>query len=301
MALSFEPPAHPPPLLSDPQLFTLARQGHLPFHLPPSITVLLNDLSSAASSFFDEPTEVKSSTYPAAEGTELGYYLIEGEKEYISLRHLPSPGSNELERKARQAWHDIAALLHRVLADLAFGLAISHEAWDPLLDGCLTMPTTIEEITPTLFRLFRYYPDSGTADKHVDNGLLTLCVGNGKGLQVLNTKEDGKDGEWHDVQGPTILAGSMLQVLSGNRVKAGVHRVVSNPTGRSSLVLALRPSLRHPKIDHKLFGGEGVLDIDKIYSEIKKKKFNVNAQKHLRQEQREALRASLDRTARVGT
>ena len=299
---NFEPPAGPPPVLAPEQLAHLMEQGHLPLTLSPHLSALHASLSTAARDFFAQPAPTKESQYPPSQGTELGYYHVPDEKEYLTLRHRISPAgepSQRLESLAAKAWSAIAALLYRVLADLSRALGVPLGAWELILDGCLTLPASEGETTPSLLRLFRYEPESGVAVQHRDNGILTLCVGEQKGLQVWQRAEGastgdsaGQDGEgdgvkpakgeWKDAVGPTLLAGYALYYLSAGRVRAGNHRVVANPEGRSSIVFALRPSTRH-WVDLSPFGGEGAWDMGLIWKRISEGRVNVNAQKELRE------------------
>ena len=281
----FVPPPHPPPLLSDSQIVSLAHEGHLAIPLSHELTNLYSALSKASANLFSASPAEKATLYPSSEGTELGYITIANEKEYLTLRAAVHPDS-ELEQLAARVWHDTAALLRRILVDLARGLNLPdpHRAWSSLLDGCLDLPPSVTESTPALLRLFQYLPNSGLSDRHTDLGLLTLCVGAGRGLQVL--ARDGPKGQFRDVEGPTVLIGETLRALSGERVRAGVHRVVANPEGRSSIVFALRASLRH-EVDMALFGGEGTLDPKDMWNRIKGSKVNINATHDVRERQRQ--------------
>lgn len=282
------PPPGPPPLLSDDQIVSLATQGHLLLPLPPDLIAGYRSLFHLASAFFSQPDKIKSTLYPNFEGPELGYTHNRNEKEYLTLRNASHPDT-DLERLATQVWHDTAALLHRVMADLARGLALPEpdQIWDTLLDGCKDLPSSAEEATPTILRMFRYAPDSGLADKHTDIGLLTLCVTQGRGLQVLT--QEGTEWIWRDVEGPTLLSSTALRTLVGNRVRAGVHRVVANPEGRSSAIFALRPSLRH-QINLRKFGGGVDVGVAEFWENIKKSRYNVNAPKDMRDQQKQDLK-----------
>lgn len=203
----------------------------------------------------------------------------------MTLRSTVHPES-DLEIRAAKVWQDTAAMLQRIMVDLARALDGPADIWDSLLDGCLTLPEKQEDITPSLLRLFRYFPGSGFAAQHVDLGFLTLCVGDGRGLQVLNRLKN----EWIDAPGPTILVGETLRVLTCGMVQAGEHRVVENPNGRSSIVFALRPSLRND-IDLGNFGGEGVVPSRLFWDRIYNSKYNINATKEIRERQRKNLAA----------
>src|SRR5947209_14306449 len=119
---NFAPPPEPPQLLSDAQIVTLATQGHLMLPLPPDLTAAYIHLFNIASDFFSQPDAIKSGLYPNIGGPELGYTRVVDEKEYLTLDHASHSNTN-LERLVSQVWRDTAALLHRVMADLARGLA----------------------------------------------------------------------------------------------------------------------------------------------------------------------------------
>jgi hypothetical protein len=281
----YRPPSFPPPMLSDEELTVLSEQGWIAMPSNPALLEEYAALSNAMANFLDEDREEKAMTYPQAEGTELGYYHVENEKEYVTLRSTVHPDS-DLEIRAARIWQATAAMLQRIMVDLARALDGPADIWDSLLDGCLTLPEKPEDLTPSLLRLFRYFPGSGFAAQHVDLGFLTLCVGNGRGLQVL----DRNTNEWIDASGPTILVGETLRVLTCGKIQAGEHRVVENPNGRSSIVFALRPSLRHD-IDLGNFGGEGVVPSKVLWDRIYNSKFNINATKDIRERQRKNLEA----------
>lgn len=290
------PPSDPPPLLSRDQLDALIKQGHLQLTLKPELVELYGELSTASLAFFARSVEEKRQLYPQGQGTELGYYSVEDEKEYVTLRHARSddqqPGQptrvdESLERIAGELWRQTALLFKRILSDLSTLLSIDFAAWKPVLDGCCTLPNSQQSMTPTLLRLFRYLPTTGVAEPHGDLGLLTLCVGSGKGLQVWSGTAE--EGEWVDAEGPTLLAGRTLTTLSGQRVAGGLHRVVGNPEGRTSIVFALRPSNRR-MIPMTPFGGWGEIDGREFWKIIKDGVRNINATKDIRERQQLAQR-----------
>ncbi|KAI4251980.1 MAG: hypothetical protein LQ352_004543 [Teloschistes flavicans] len=290
----FLPPMHPPPLLDSLKVHRLAETGYLPVDLPSALTNSINELLTLDRAFFAEHTDLKSQEFPAAEGTELGYYHVANEKEYLTFRHQNTSTAElpqSLSIAAARFWSLAAALLHRVLCDLTTSLNIPLESWDSLLDGCLSMPASRSETTPTLLRLFNYFPGAGSAERHADTGLLTLCIGTAPGLQVWEPSAPPSNGNWIDVGSQaTLLIGKTLHWLSARRLRAGVHRVVPNDEGRQSIVFALRPSLRRPIIDLRPFGEPRVVDMRAIWKEIRGSLFNVNAATKIREAQKERLR-----------
>ena len=293
----FIPPPHPPPLLDADQVLHLARTGHLPLNLSPALQDCLHTLLELGHEFFKESTSSKETKYPTAQGTELGYYLVENEKAYLTLRHqYGGVTTRALSLAASNFWITAASFLYRILSDLSTALDIPISVWDPLLDGCLSMPASLAETTPTLLRLFDYLPGAGAAEKHTDTGFLTLCIGTAPGLQVWSPldSELQHSGTWSDVGNqPTVLVGKTLQWLSSSRLRAGLHRVVPNAEGRRSVVLALRPSLRHPKLDLAPFGQPSIVDLVDIWKHIRGKVFNVNAQSNIRKQQKKMLAANV--------
>ncbi|KAL8913299.1 MAG: hypothetical protein Q9171_001863 [Xanthocarpia ochracea] len=296
----FVPPPHPRPLLNADQVLHLARTGYLPLNLSPALRDCLLTLLKLGHEFFKESTSSKESQYPTAQGTELGYYLIENEKEYLTLRHhYGRDTTRALSLAASNFWTTAASFLYRILSDLSTALDIPTSVWDPLLDGCLSMPASLSETTPTLLRLFEYLPGAGSAEKHTDTGFLTLCIGTAPGLQVWSPldSELQHSGTWSDVGNqPTVLVGRTLQWLSSSRLRAGLHRVVPNAEGRRSVVFALRPSLRHPKLDLAPFGTPSTVDLVDVWKHIRGNVFNVNAQSNIRKEQKRKLAANVHST-----
>ncbi|KAL8777973.1 MAG: hypothetical protein Q9213_007625 [Squamulea squamosa] len=292
----FHAPANPPPLLNAEQVLHLAQTGYLPLSPPPALEICLQDLLKFDREFFIQSTFCKESQFPTAEGTELGYYHVENEKEYLTFRHqYHSEAAGKLSHAASKFWSTAASLLHRILSDVSSALDIPFSVWDPLLDGCLSMPVSKTETTPTLLRLFDYHPGAGAAEKHTDTGLLTLCIGTAPGLQVWTSSNSAiqPEGTWKDVgTQPTVLVGKTLQWLSAGRVRAGLHRVVPNAQGRQSVVFALRPSLRHPKLDLEPFGEPSVVDLVDVWKETRGSVFNVNAQTKIREEQKRQLQGN---------
>jgi isopenicillin N synthase-like dioxygenase len=316
-ALDLEAPEGPPPLLSAPQLKTLCSRGYLNLSLPDHLVQSCDDLFAAAGEFFSETVDTKSELFPARPGdTEHGFSHLADEKEYLTVRYRTVSDGEErekaqgLEAAMSRVWESSAHLLYRILVDLSHHLGyVSPAAWDDLVRYALSIPETRATAGPTLLRVFRYEPRHGTAEPHRDLGLLTLCVCRGRGLQVREMRgpstTPAQEGirpdqpeiravapafEWRDAGQVALFVGDALRVLSGNRVRAGSHRVIATDEGRSSIVFALRPPAQGT-IDLAKFGGHGEIDIAAFWNRIRTGRVNVNAQKEVRDEQRAKLQS----------
>ncbi|KAL2434882.1 hypothetical protein ABEF95_010031 [Exophiala dermatitidis] len=301
------PPRGPPPLLDEAQLLHLAQQGWLFLELPATLSQSMSGLFRASSRYFDLPESEKKDLYPSKQGTEFGYYPVVDEKEYVTFRcriHTarasdaipPSPLVESLEASTAVAWHDAGLLLFRILCDIVRASDLDTSVLHDILDGTLDLPESEDRMTYTLMRLFRYFPSTGKAEEHTDLGLLTLCVGDGAGLQVLD-RFNSSPGQFTWVDAPVgtqwgaILVGQTLKALSAQSMNAGAHRVVGNPQGRHSVVYALRHSMMHD-VDFSLFGGEGKMTPKELWRTIQTGKVNINAKKEFREMQRAKLQTS---------
>jgi isopenicillin N synthase-like dioxygenase len=307
-----EMPEGPPPLLSASQLETLCSKGYLTISLPDHLAQSYDDLFGAAGDFFSGTEDTKLELFPALRGdTEHGYSHLEGEKQFLTVRYRTDSGAEKKEKAQKveaamsQVWHDSAHLLYRMLVDVSRHLRyISPSAWDDLVRYALRIPESRAAAGPTLLRVFRYEPQRGSAEPHSDLGLLTLCVCRGRGLQVRDvyassaTSVQGGTSpaqpvapayEWRDAGEVTVFAGDALRVLSGKRVRAGSHRVVSTDEGRSSVVFALRPPA-DGTINLAKFGGHGVINAAALWNRLRSGRVNVNAPKDIRDDQHAKLR-----------
>lgn len=295
------PPSGPPPLLSESQLVDLANQGWIKIQLPTELSVNIVNLFQESTWFFGQNTEVKTKEYPRSRGTEYGYYEVEGEKEYVTFRrHVHSdPYETEslvlLEQSTAAVWKESARILYRILCDVARASELEVAVWDDMLDGTLSMPHSDKQMTNTLLRVFHYQPSLGHAEAHTDLGLLTLCIGDSHGLQVLD-RDQSLEGEpvWIDAPATTgtatVLVSETLRMLSNGTMNTGIHRVVGNPDGRNSAVFALRHSSRH-RVDLGLFGGDGKIHPNELYKVMEVGKVNINVVKPEMDRQYEAFYA----------
>jgi hypothetical protein len=223
----FQPPPTPPPLLSRAELHLLLRQGWLPLVLPSHLSQLSSTLFTQLTTYFSLPDSHKTALYPPSRGTESGHYHVAHEKQFLTLRHAHH-ASSQLEIAAAAFWDGAAALLHRILCDLAVADGRGMEVWDRLVECTMELPGDEERASGTLLRMFRYEPGTGVAEAHTDLGLLTLCVGTGPGLECLDMeaslareREAGVphglgEAVWRDA-GPdraVVLVGQTLRGLS---------------------------------------------------------------------------------------
>ncbi len=297
---SCTPPPGPPPLLSEHQMLQLAQQGWLSLTLTEDLANTAADLFKSSSDFFNLPDEEKVDCYPPKSGTEFGYYSVSAEKEYITYRcrvqtahpshRKGAPPLQQLEDTAAKVWQQCASVLFRILCDLARWSHLDLSVWDNILDGTLTMPDSEVRMTHTLLRLFRYLPTTGSAEMHTDLGLLTVCIGNRGGLEVLDRIQSTDDKPvWvspaSESRTATILTGQTLKSLSNGTFSPGIHRIVGNPEGRNSVVFALRHSSRHD-VDFGLFGGDERVPAAELWKFLEIGKVNINTVKQRRDAQR---------------
>lgn len=209
------------------------------------------------------------------------------EKEYLTLRHQTNPNL-ALEQHVRILWTRVARLLYRILVDLFVFHGLGPRICDDLVEGALDMPRDRPGAAnnPTQMRLFRYFPN-GLAEQHTDLGLLTLCITDGEGLEVLDQIEHPP--QWISAPRFVVLVGALGSRIFEGGVRAGSHRVISNPKGRRSIVFALRPSLES---EHMIRDGDQTHSIRNVWNSIKSSKFNVNAERHAREAQRETVKVA---------
>ncbi|RMD42992.1 hypothetical protein DV735_g2124, partial [Chaetothyriales sp. CBS 134920] len=286
----FAPPLGPPPLLNQEELKLLVQQGFLLLPLSDPLVSSIQTLFQYLESFYEKPLEEKKAMYPAKFGTEFGFYHVESEKEYVTLRcRTGGQGDTTLEDLATEVWRQSGILLHRILCDIARESGLASSVWDQILDGTLSLPASESDMTHTLLRMFKYYPGQGVAERHTDLGLLTLCVGTRPGLQCLKYGgETDQEPCWVDATGPVVLVGQTLRTLADGLIRAGVHQVVPSPEGRLSIVYTLRHSPRH-QIDLERFGLEGSLDPNELWKSLKLGFVNINARKDIRAKMRREL------------
>ncbi|QIX00294.1 hypothetical protein AMS68_005811 [Peltaster fructicola] len=279
------PPPGAPPLLNRAQVIELCSNGWINIDLPQQLERDIDVLQTIAAEFFAKQEHMKLEYTSPKHPEDEGYYHVPDEKEYFTF-HRELTQTFAIQDHVRVIWPQVAAFLHRMLCDLSSAGGLDPTTWDEVIKGALTFPdekTSLRD-SPTLLRLFRYDPATGTAENHTDLGLLTLCVGTGAGLEVQDLSQ--RPAKWTGSAKCTVMVGESLRRLSSNNIRAGLHRVVANPVGRQSFVFALRPNLS-TSVDLEHFGGSGMVDLRDLFTSIKGSKYNVNARTEVRQQQRQ--------------
>ena len=314
----------PAQVSDDHALHFLAEEGYLPIALAdhPGMLDAYNNLFAQSHKFFDLPTDTDQKTkYRAASGTaasEEGYSQIPGEKCILTTR--TSDRCPEiLQEQLKTAWDITGAYMQKIMVAIANTLCLNPDVFEPFVSPCATLTNTK---TPTQLRMFRYDRPVGTeptvnAEKHKDLGLLSLVIGHSPGLQVLESSA----GAWISIEEPpaipahattrsnsltaTLLGGETLSLLTRNKYKAGVHRVVCAPASvakdpyRFSIVFTLRPAvapLYTRNFESNITGAfeesekiEGESSAV-VFDRVMKSHWNINAAKDVRERQKEAQR-----------
>lgn len=215
---------------------------------------------------FAQPRAVKAAVDMAATGSNRGWggpgseqVNPEANPDYKEVFDcgLPLPAGHRLEGRdlsvyAPNLWPDLpgfqaeiesyfdaaAQVAMEVLRAIAFAISGDETAFDQAFDA------------PMALLRGNFYPErpdwAGEKDfgiaAHTDYGCLTLLATDGApGLEVL-----AKDGAWVPVRAEpgtfVINFGEMLEMWSGGRVKATLHRVVGGAQERISVPLFFNPS-----------------------------------------------------------
>ena len=211
----------------------------------------------------------------------------------MTFRYRSNPESL-LENCVGDAWEKAARLLHRILCDLACFHSYDPRMWDPFVENtfCLPQNESSRTDTTTFMRMFQYYP-GGVAEQHIDLGLLTLCIGSDSGFEAVEHCPDTS--RWIATQKPVVLVGRMASMLLHRNARPGRHRVVSNPQGRRSVVLALRPCLR-AQIDLDPSDGQQAISAREYWAKTSAVRYNINAKKDLREEQKQKQKLEAAKT-----
>jgi isopenicillin N synthase-like dioxygenase len=122
-------------------------------------------LFEASQKFFDLPVAHKQE-FETHEGSEEGWNLVAGEKEFITLRTLDNT-PKELKEAAASFWAVAGAFLNRSLGHVAETLDLPSKSLTAYSEPCITLG---KEKTATLLRLFRYEGFEGRDSKTVAEG-----------------------------------------------------------------------------------------------------------------------------------
>jgi hypothetical protein len=159
----FVPPEGPPPRWVRPVILTPIeeRPYHHTFHKQgwtkldlthtPPIWKTMEDLLQASNAFFDTQDDNKQKWAVNEEGTEEGYYKVEGEKEYYTIRHSKCP--SELRSAAIASWSAIHELFEEVLTNIEKSLLLSEGALKRFASPARNL---VETRRASMLRLFRY-------------------------------------------------------------------------------------------------------------------------------------------------
>jgi hypothetical protein len=159
----FAPPEGPPPRWVRPVVLTPIEE--LPFHHTfhkqgwtkldlahkPPVWKTMEELLQASHDFFKTPDDHKKEWAVNEEGTEEGYYSVEGEKEYYTIRHSRCPA--ELKSAAMASWSAIHELFEEVLGNIEISLSLSEGALKRFASPAKTLDETRRS---SMLRLFRY-------------------------------------------------------------------------------------------------------------------------------------------------
>jgi hypothetical protein len=162
----YAPPAGPPPRWVRPVILSPTEDAdyHHNFHKEgwtkldlsqKSLTLgTMEELLHASQMFFQTQDDHKKAWVSKEEGTEEGYYKVEGEKEFYTIRHSNCPP--ELKSAAIASWAAVHELFEEVLTNIEISLSLSSGA----LKRFATPAKVLDETKrSSMLRLFRYHWD----------------------------------------------------------------------------------------------------------------------------------------------
>ncbi|KAN0108386.1 Clavaminate synthase-like protein [Hyaloscypha variabilis] len=185
-------------------------------------------LLQSSKAFFSLP-EVEKEEYKTGYGSEDGWNVVEGEKEFITIRSLDRTPAH-VRDAAMAYWAEAGALLNQMLGKIAESLGLSGDNLTVFSEPCLELK---RDPTQSMLRLFRYNVDGQrskiVAEAHKDLGLLSLVMSDTPGLEVY----DPHSQRWFPLErtyrSPVLLAGRQLERLTNSRYRSGGHLVRSYP------------------------------------------------------------------------
>jgi hypothetical protein len=330
-APAYPPPNHPLPLkdvalpyVVPEDVSCLSINGFTKVNPSDAFLAAVQDLLAASEAFFALPLEEKAH-YKGNMGSELGWSRIEGEKELITLRDLPTT-PDLLKGPASTYWSLCGKMLNGLLGKIAESLNLPPEALTRFSAPCAALK---EDKTATMLRLFRYDSDQAfkvVAEPHADLGLLSLVVGDTPGLEVWERCSQAFYPIEQEFLDPaaSLLCGTQLARLTnfryapgrlqlslrsmadvhegGHRVMAYPNSILDPPTRRSpkhrySIVFILRAhypvSIDTDKLTTAITGPfqqpmRGIKAID-LFRQISNSSYNINIDQQEREEQKKRL------------
>ncbi|KAF2416428.1 Clavaminate synthase-like protein [Tothia fuscella] len=295
-------------------------EGWTKLWLPPEISAI-NKLFAASNQFFNSPQLDKEKNVLRSANTEEGYFRVEGEKEYVTLRRSDAETCpTQLKEPASEAWREIHHLFHQILLQIEISLEMSTGALTRFALPCAELPDA--KVTSSMLRCFRYEwrhkSEKAVSEPHCDLGLLSLVVSDVPGLFVHSRQTQ----MWHNAEkdfsciGPnaaTLLTGREMEHFTNGMYKPGMHAVVAPPSTkgqpvekhRHSLVFILRAA-QDVRIDYTALTSEitGPHPPDRVngetagelFARIRKAHFNVNTTQKERLEQKKKLAVSKEKS-----
>jgi isopenicillin N synthase-like dioxygenase len=292
------------PLVLPEHQYNLADQGWstVTFEESNEIYQSLQRLFEASKKFFAQPLEEKQK-FLSKYGSEEGWSLIEGEKEFITLRQLGFT-PDVLKEPASVAWLNVGKLLNEMLEIIAESLELPPDTFTVFSEPCKKLDN---EMRGTMMRLFRYenHEPKIVAEPHNDLGLLSLVIGDTPGLETWNKYTQSYFPIERTYSGPaaSVLVGRQLQRFSNNRYVPGGHLVRSYPDYndrkyRFSIVFVLRAHwpviVDTDKMTSRITGPHEKpikgITARKLFAQIRNAHYNINIGLKERDEQKQKLR-----------
>ncbi|KAE9378036.1 Clavaminate synthase-like protein [Stipitochalara longipes BDJ] len=201
-------------------------------------------LLESSKAFFALP-EAEKEVFKTRHGSEDGWNVVDGEKEFITIRSLDRTPAH-IRDAAMAYWAEAGALLNQMLGKIAESLDLSSNSLTVFSEPCLELK---RDATQSMLRLFRYNVDGErskiVAEAHRDLGLLSLVMSDTPGLEVC----DPHGQRWFPLEktyrSPVLLAGCQLECLTNKRYISGGHLVRSYPVSTPNQITAAEAAYRY--------------------------------------------------------
>jgi hypothetical protein len=115
------------------------------------LSTALDELLRASKDFFQTPDTYKQEWIVKEADTEEGYYKVEGEKEFYTIRHSKCP--SEIRESAITAWAEVQKLFEEILTNIEISLRLSDGALKRFAAPAKELD---ESRRASMLRLFRY-------------------------------------------------------------------------------------------------------------------------------------------------